>query len=171
MMKFEFQTAKVALPATEMQMKRWLKAGSNAPLNLQTKASLKTKGSKQSSTSPLTIDADNNNHGELTVRFVGTTEGQSLNNQFRNKNYATNILTFPYSQNPLCADLVLCMPVVRKEAREQGKTLLNHLAHLLIHGVLHARGMDHEKPREATRMEGIEIEVLAKLGISNPYEI
>jgi probable rRNA maturation factor len=157
MMKFEFQTAKVKLPATETQMKRWLNAGLNASI-------------AKSITSPANTNVNASHNGQLTIRFVGTIEGQNLNSRFRKKNYATNILTFPYEKNPLLADLVLCMPVVRKEAREQGKSLLDHLAHLLVHGVLHARGMDHEKALEATHMEGIEIAVLAKLGISNPYE-
>jgi probable rRNA maturation factor len=170
MMKFEFQTAKVTLPASEAQMKRWLKAGINAAVKTPSALKKTAKNNNQPSASLGTSAVSMDSNSQLTIRFVGTVEGQNLNHQFRKKNYATNILTFPYSQTPLCADLVLCMPVVRKEAREQGKTLLDHLAHLLIHGVLHARGMDHEKAREATQMENVEIALLAKLGITNPYE-
>ncbi len=169
-MKFEFQTAKVTLPASETQMKRWLKAGINAALTSANSPKITAKNNKEPSASSTTAAVNPDGDNQLTIRFVGTVEGQYLNHQFRKKNYPTNILTFPYSQIPLCADLVLCMPVVRKEAREQGKKLLDHLAHLLIHGVLHARGMDHEKAREAAQMEGIEIAVLADLGIANPYE-
>jgi probable rRNA maturation factor len=170
MMKFEFQTSKVKLPATEAQMKRWLKAAIGASLTLKTVASESSKSSTRSSESSSNKATDSTNGGQLTIRFVGTIEGKNLNSQFRQKNYATNILTFPYAQNPLFADLVLCTPVLRKEAREQGKSLIDHLAHLLVHGVLHARGMDHVKSRDATQMESSEIAILAKLGISNPYE-
>jgi probable rRNA maturation factor len=170
MMKFEFQTAKVTLPASEAQMKRWLKAGINAGLTAPNAPKKTAKNNKQPSAVSATSAVRTDSNSQLTIRFVGTVEGQYLNHQFRKKNYATNILTFPYSQIPLCADLVLCMPVLRKEAREQGKTLLDHLAHLLIHGVLHARGMDHEKASEAAQMESIEIALLADLGIANPYE-
>lgn len=108
---------------------------------------------------------------EITVRIVGADEGQSLNAQFRNKDYATNVLTFDYSQEPVVmADLVLCAPVVAREAREQGKTLEAHYAHLLVHGTLHAQGWDHETSlADAHAMEAREVEILAGLGWRNPY--
>jgi probable rRNA maturation factor len=94
-----------------------------------------------------------------------------LNREFRKKDYATNVLTFDYMQSPVVmADLVLCAPVVAKEAREQGKTLQAHYAHLLVHGTLHAQGWDHETSEsDAEAMEAHEIEIMRKLGFKNPY--
>ena len=108
---------------------------------------------------------------EITVRIVGAEEGQRLNREFRKKDYATNVLTFDYMQSPvLMADLVLCAPVVAQEAREQGKTLQAHYAHLLVHGTLHAQGWDHETSEaDAEAMEAHEIEIMRKLGFKNPY--
>ena len=108
---------------------------------------------------------------EITVRIVGAEEGQTLNRDYRKKDYATNVLTFDYTQEPLVtADLVLCAPVVAKEARENHKTLQAHYAHLLVHGTLHAQGWDHETGEEdALEMEAYEIEILAGLGFDNPY--
>ena len=109
--------------------------------------------------------------GELAVRIVGTEEGQALNREYRGKDYATNVLTFDYAQEPVVsADLVLCAPVVEREAKEQGKTLEAHYAHLLVHGTLHAQGYDHETGEEgALEMEALEILLLGTLGYSNPY--
>jgi probable rRNA maturation factor len=108
---------------------------------------------------------------EITVRIVGAQEGQALNNSYRQKDYATNVLTFDYSQEPMVmADLVLCASVVAKEAQENGKSLKDHYAHLLVHGTLHAQGWDHETSEEdAEEMEARETEILAGLGIENPY--
>jgi probable rRNA maturation factor len=108
---------------------------------------------------------------EITVRIVDAKEGQALNRDYRNKDYATNVLTFDYTQAPLVtADLVLCAPVVAKEAKENKKTLAAHYAHLLVHGTLHAQDYDHEtSAADADAMEAREIAVLAGLGIKNPY--
>ena len=108
---------------------------------------------------------------EITVRIVDTEEGQTLNREYRGKDYATNVLTFDYTQEPVVtADLVLCAPVVEREAREQGKTLAAHYAHLLIHATLHAQVYDHETGEEdAQEMEAEEIRLLAALGFDNPY--
>ena len=109
--------------------------------------------------------------GEITVRIVDAEEGLRLNREFRKKDHATNVLTFDYMQSPVAmADLVLCAPVVAKEAREQGKTLQAHYAHLLVHGTLHAQGWDHETSEaDAEAMEAHEIEIMRKLGFNNPY--
>ncbi|WP_334134863.1 rRNA maturation RNase YbeY [Tepidimonas sp.] len=109
--------------------------------------------------------------GELTVRVVGEAEGRALNRDFRGKDYATNVLTFDYAHEPVVmADLVLCAPVVAREAAEQGKPLRAHYAHLLVHGALHAQGWDHETSEaEAEAMEAREIAILAALGFANPY--
>ena len=108
---------------------------------------------------------------EITVRIVGSEEGQALNRDYRQKDYATNILTFDYTRAPLVtADLVLCAPVVAKEAKENKKTLAAHYAHLLVHGTLHAQGYDHEtSSKDAEAMEAREAAILAGLGIKNPY--
>ena len=113
------------------------------------------------------LDAD----AEITVRIVDAEEGQALNRDFRKKDYATNVLTFDYTQAPLVtADLVLCAPVVAKEAKEQGKTLQAHYAHLIVHGTLHAQGWDHETSKaDAEAMEAREIDILSGLGFKNPY--
>ena len=111
---------------------------------------------------------------EITVRVVGAEEGQALNRDYRQKDYATNVLTFDYARPPAAplvqADLVLCAPVVAREAREQGKTLQAHYAHLLVHGALHAQGWDHETSlADARAMEAHEVAILARLGWRNPY--
>lgn len=109
--------------------------------------------------------------GEITVRIVGSEEGRELNLAYRGKDYATNVLTFDYAQSPVVmADLVLCAPVVEREAQEQNKPLQAHYAHLLVHGTLHACGYDHEtNERDALEMETLEILLLGALGFPNPY--
>ena len=108
---------------------------------------------------------------EITVRIVGLEEGQALNRDYRQKDYATNVLTFNYTQQPLVtADLVLCAPVVANEAKENNKTLQAHYAHLLVHGTLHAQGWDHEtSAQDAEEMEAYEVVILDGLGVENPY--
>jgi probable rRNA maturation factor len=109
---------------------------------------------------------------ELTLRFVDAEEGQTLNRGYRGKDYATNVLTFAYAQDesdPVTGDIVLCCPVVEREASEQGIALEAHYAHLIVHGVLHAQGYDHEADDEAQEMEGLETEILAGLGYPDPY--
>ena len=110
--------------------------------------------------------------GLITLRFVNTTEGKKLNLAFRQKDYATNVLTFPYelSKNELVADLIFCLPVLQREAKEQDKLLKAHLAHLVVHGCLHAQGYDHEAAKDAKKMETLEIQTLQKMGFANPYQ-
>ncbi len=108
---------------------------------------------------------------EIAVRLVDAEEGQALNRDFRQKDYATNVLTFDYAHEPVVmADLVICAPVIEREAHEQGKTLEAHYAHMLVHGTLHAQGWDHEDPEEADAMEAQERAILLALGFSDPYE-
>jgi len=113
------------------------------------------------------LDAD----AEITVRIVDAEEGQALNRDYRQKDYATNVLTFDYATEPVVmADLVLCAPVIAREAAELGKPLAEHYAHLLVHGTLHAQGWDHETSDEDAReMEAYETEILAGLGVADPY--
>jgi len=108
---------------------------------------------------------------QITVRIVGSSEGRQLNQQYRHKDYATNVLTFDYEQEPVViADLVLCAPVVAREAQEQNKTLEEHYAHLLVHGTLHAQGWDHEtSEQDAQEMEDYETAILRELGYADPY--
>ena len=108
---------------------------------------------------------------EITVRIVGEAEGRALNLQYRGKDYATNVLTFDYQRAPVVmADLVLCAPVVAREARAMGKPLEDHYAHLLVHGTLHAQGYDHEThERNALEMEALEVLLVQALGYPNPY--
>jgi len=108
--------------------------------------------------------------GEITVRIVGDDEGRALNRDYRNKDYATNVLTFDYSHEPVVsADLVLAAGVVEREAAELGLPVADHYAHLLVHGALHAQGHDHEEDDEAAEMEALETTILLGLGLHNPY--
>ena len=105
----------------------------------------------------------------ITLRIVGRAEGRKLNYQFRKKNYPTNVLSFPYGGGG--GDVVLCHPVIRREAKEQRKSLAAHYAHLVVHGILHLRGHDHLRKAEAGRMERTEIRLLRRLGFGDPYAV
>lgn len=110
--------------------------------------------------------------GELTVRFVDADEGRTLNRTYRGKDYATNVLTFAYAEgedDPVSGDLVLCCPVIEREADEQRKPLAAHYAHMIVHGTLHAQGYDHENEDDAQEMEALETDILGRLGFANPY--
>jgi probable rRNA maturation factor len=137
-------------------------------------------------------NATNANDALITIRYVDDAEARALNHQFRGKNYATNVLTFasdapsmPSSLTPraspqskakhialaknYAADIVICAPVIAREAKEQRKTVHEHHAHMVIHGLLHAQGLDHESDRDAAHMESLEIAILARFRIKNPY--
>ena len=105
-----------------------------------------------------------------TLRLVNRAEALELNSRYRHRHYATNVLTFAYPDTcPLSGDIVLCIPVIRDEARQQRKSLQAHLAHLTVHGMLHLQGFDHETGQDAELMEGIETEIVTKLGYADPY--
>jgi len=113
---------------------------------------------------------------ELAIRFVDAAEGQVLNRDYRHKDYATNVLTFAYNEGeeladdePVQADIVLCTDVLQREAEEQKKTVEEHAAHLVVHGVLHAQGYDHEHDEEAEEMEQLERDIMEALGYPDPY--
>ena len=105
----------------------------------------------------------------LCIRLVDAAEGAELNGRFRGRNYATNVLAFPAGESDLLGDIAICAPVASKEAREQGKRLADHYAHLVIHGVLHLKGLDHETEADAVAMEAQETKLLKSLGIADPY--
>lgn len=114
---------------------------------------------------------------EFTIRFVDAEEGRTLNREYRGKDYATNVLTFAYNEGeelpddaPTQADIILCTDVLEREAAEQKKSVEDHAAHLIVHGVLHAQGYDHMDDEEATEMENLETEILATLGLADPYK-
>lgn len=109
---------------------------------------------------------------EVTIRIVDAEEGQMLNNTYRGKDYATNVLTFPLTEEPhLMGDIIICAPVVAAEAVAQHKSLEAHYAHLTVHGILHLHGYDHETDAQAELMEGLETAIVTKLGYASPYLI
>ena len=113
---------------------------------------------------------------EVTIRIVGSEESAELNSQYRNKSGPTNVLSFPFEAPagitvPLAGDLIICVPVVEREAREQRKTSTEHWAHMVVHGILHLQGYDHIEDNEAEAMEALEIRLLSQLGFGNPYDI
>ena len=105
----------------------------------------------------------------MTLRYVGEAEGRRLNREYRGRDYATNVLTFVYETRPLSGDVVICAPVIAAEARAQGKDVAAHHAHMVVHGLLHLQGFDHERAGDAVRMERRERRVLASLGFPDPY--
>jgi len=106
---------------------------------------------------------------EVTLRVVGAAEGRALNRRYRHRDHATNVLSFAYDAR--CGDVVLCHPVIAREARQQGKRLRDHYAHLVVHGMLHLRGHDHRRAAEAARMERAERRILCRLGVGDPYAL
>lgn len=121
------------------------------------------------------VSAVNQDDMEMVIRIVDEVESQQLNNDYRGKDKPTNVLSFPFEAPPAIpveylGDLVVCAPVVEREAEEQNKALNDHWAHMIVHGVLHLMGYDHQNESEADEMEGLEIETLARLGIPDPYE-
>ena len=117
------------------------------------------------------LNVDGMRGGQITIRFVDAEEGRTLNRDYRAKDYATNVLSFPYADDPVvCGDLVICAAVVEREAAEQGKTLSAHYAHLIVHGLLHLQGYDHETgENDARTMEAHECAILSALGFPDPY--
>jgi len=120
------------------------------------------------------LDGRRTGRVEVGVALFGEAEARRLNREYRGKDYATNVLSFPYApvrgeRSAMLGDLALCPAVVAREAREQGKPVRDHFAHLTVHGALHLIGYDHEKVRDAEHMEAIERRVLASLGIPDPY--
>ena len=106
---------------------------------------------------------------EVTLRYVAEAEGRRLSRDYRGRDYPTNVLTFAYGEGLLAGDVVICAPVVAREARQQGKAVAAHHAHLLVHGLLHLQGYDHERDADAARMERRERQILRTLGFSDPY--
>jgi probable rRNA maturation factor len=106
----------------------------------------------------------------ITLRVVGAREARRLNHRYRGRDYATNVLTFVYPEKrALAGDIAICAPVVAREARECGLGREAHYAHLVVHGMLHLQGFDHDNPRDARRMERLEVRILARLGFADPY--
>ena len=122
--------------------------------------------------SPEEPDQKQRRGAQITVRFIDQNEAQELNLNYRGKDYATNILSFPYAIDPLiCGDLLICQPVVEREALTQNKALSAHYAHLIVHGTLHLQGYDHEtSAQDAERMENLEQKILYALGFPDPYK-
>ncbi|TAH46777.1 MAG: rRNA maturation RNase YbeY [Dokdonella sp.] len=120
-------------------------------------------------------DVGHRRSSELAIRIVDADEGRRLNREYRKRDYATNVLSFPAElpegvDLPLLGDLVICAPVIAREAREQGKHSRDHYAHMTIHGVLHLLGYDHIKARDAETMEALERRILSTLGMADPYQ-
>ncbi|AEC20616.1 hypothetical protein PT7_2076 [Pusillimonas sp. T7-7] len=153
-------TVQYAIPAAELprwRLRRWVQHALSGVLKAEAEAG-----------APGRFRA-----AALALRLVDADEGRRLNREFRHKDYATNVLTFEYGIDPegvASGDIVLCLPVLYREAAEQKKSILDHAAHLTVHGVLHALGYDHIEPEEATDMEELETAILAKMGFADPYQ-
>lgn len=146
------------------RLRRWVRHAVNGVA--QAHQAIQGSGPTHLSRAPFTSAA-------LTLRLVDLDEGRALNRDYRERDYATNVLTFEYGVDPSGAasgDIVLCVPVLHREASEQNKVLLDHAAHLTVHGVLHALGYDHIDPDDASEMEALEVDILGKLGINDPYQ-
>jgi probable rRNA maturation factor len=160
-----FLSVQYGAPAPELprwRLRRWVQ---------RSVAWIASQRSEGDAASPQTLQAFS--AVALTLRLVDADEGRELNQQFRQRDYATNVLTFEYGVDPtgtIAADVVMCLPVLQREALEQGKPLLHHAAHLTVHGVLHALGYDHLEPAEAAAMESLEVNILKQLGIPDPYQ-
>lgn len=152
-------------------MKRRARHASTKMLELTVQYAVSRKGLPAVSSVRTWVRSALKGSAHITVRFVGLREGRTLNKSYRGKNNATNILSFAYEAKHLSGDLVLCAPVIAKEAREQGKMLRAHYAHLIVHGVLHLQGWDHEDAAATRKMEKREIAILGGLGIADPYVI
>ena len=141
-------------------------------VNLQNESGVKKLPLKKDFKAWITAAILENRAAEIAIRLVSESESAALNAQFRGKNYATNVLSFPYEcdESRVWGDLAICPAVVMRESAEQGKSLFAHFAHLTIHGSLHLQGFDHETESDAEIMESLEIQILEKLGIANPYE-
>ncbi|MEI6894722.1 MAG: rRNA maturation RNase YbeY [Colwellia sp.] len=145
-----------------------------APTELPTKAQFQLWVDTALAEVSSTASTTSNKSFELTIRLVNSKESQQLNNQYRGKDKPTNVLSFPFEvpegiELNLLGDLIICIEVMKKEAQEQKKALFDHWAHLVIHGCLHLVGFDHISDSEALEMESLEVSILSKLGINNPY--
>lgn len=144
----------------------------NRKLNLSVQYALNTKGIPTIPQFKKWTEAALTQNAEITIRIVEEHEGQELNEEFRGKKAATNVLTFYYDDIlPLTGDIVLCAAVIEKEAQQQNKTLIAHYAHLTVHGVLHLQGYDHENDQDAAIMEQIETDIVTGLGYDDPYQV
>ena len=158
------KTAKPAAPALQLAVQYALAADAEqAAADLPTRAQIR-RWIKAA------IPELAENSAEITVRLVDSAEGSSLNRDYRGKNQPTNVLSFSYTQHPLSGDIVLCVPVVMQEASQQGKSLIAHYAHLIVHGMLHLQGWDHQNDAEASAMEARETEIVLALGYDHPYQ-
>ena len=147
-----------------------MKAAHSPQLNLAVQYAVSDRGKPSRALFRKWVRAALDHDARVTLRIVGQSEGRTLNRSYRNKDYATNVLTFVFHDTPpFEGDLALCAPVVAREARAQKKSVAAHYAHLTVHGVLHLQGYDHENDRDAQRMERREAQILAKLGYPDPY--
>jgi len=161
---------KTGKPASRARPKKSSRPRRRAVVDLNVQYGTRSKAVPSPGDFQRWIDAAATADARITVRLVGLDEGRALNRDYRGKNYATNVLTFVMDEGAVReGDLALCAPVVTREARAQGKTVLAHYAHLTVHGVLHLEGHEHEREPEATEMEKRETRILKRLGFPDPY--